>query len=173
MDFEPLLRSRLQIRRRHEMPLHSTEFVFHAGSPFLVDWADHPFDEGGVRLNAQRLIGVRFNGVAMRLNAVIERYYAELALRAPSDRFHWVNVRHALLLSSGCLGAIAQALDGCTARADIIQEIFLEVRNAVGTVATSADALTSIAAEDAMESVIRAMNDRLRRAGCLPHRIVA
>lgn len=171
MDFDPVLKWRLGLRRRCGLPLDSCEFLEHGGSYFLVEWRAHPQDLEVVQVLKPLVVEHRFRPVAVRMMKIVETYYNELAL--PSPHVHAANVKAAMTLATACLRPCCQWFDGCTAPAQTLNEIFEIVRDAVGGLATSLEPVSAVRLEAVVHSTLIAMNQRRLQGGCIPQRIFA
>lgn len=171
MDYSDELQWRLQARKRHRMPGRMCEFMRHAGNYVLVEWEPHPLDYDCMRIRDEAPVDARFEGVAERSAIIIDRFYQEL--HHPTVGFHPANVKQAILLSSGCLGAAREWMAACSAPPPVIEEMFRTVRDAVGALATCEYPIAPADAEALAEVVLRRMAESRRRADCFRERVFA
>ena len=171
MDFYPALKWRLAVRRRRGLPLNGCEFMRHCGRYMLVHWRARPGDLGAVEVLDQLIVAPRFDAVAERMMRIVERYYDDLD--APVLGLHEGNVKEALSLASGCLRAVSNLFQSCSAPAPVLTEIFEIVRDAVGDLATAAELITATEAETRVRATLLRIDERRRREKCVPQRIFA
>lgn len=171
MDYRDELLWRSNARKRYRMPGSMCEFMSHAGSYVLVEWEPHPQGDGRIRIRDETPVRARFAAVAERLAVIVDRYYREL--HHPTPGFEPTNVKHAILLSSGCLKAAREWMEACSAPPAVIEEMFRTVRDAVGSLATCDCPIADVDLEALNELVLRRMAESRRRADCFNVRIVA